>query len=136
LVKVQNFAGKVWSFLPATTLKMMWTDSDGDSGAGLTLQHHSLHSYGGHEMVQQHHTLWNVSKKHQFCPNFDGKVLNFLPATAQRVIWTDSDGESGAGLTLQHHSLDSYGGHEMFQQHHTLWNVSKNISCPPYESNE
>jgi hypothetical protein len=37
-------------------------------------------------MVQHHLTLLNVSKQHQFCHiNFDGKVLNFLPATAQKV---------------------------------------------------
>jgi hypothetical protein len=54
-------------------------------------------------------------------------VLNFLPAAAaaQKVVPTDRDGESGAGLTLQHHSLNSYGGHEMVQQYLTLWNVSK-----------
>ena len=28
-------------------------------------------------MVQQHLTLWNVSKQHQFCPKFDGQMLNF-----------------------------------------------------------
>jgi hypothetical protein len=38
-------------------------------------------------------------------------VLNFLPiAAAQKVVWTDRDGESGAGLTLHRHSLDSYVG--------------------------
>jgi hypothetical protein len=78
----------VLNFLPATATaqKVAWTDRDGESGAGLTLQHHSLDSYGGHEMVQHHLTLLNVSKQHQFCHiNFDGKVLNFLPATAQKV---------------------------------------------------
>jgi hypothetical protein len=67
--------------------------------------------------------LWNLSKQHQFCPKFDGRVLNsFLPTAAQKVVWTDRDGVSGAGLTLtlHHHSLDSYGGHEMVQQHLTL----------------
>jgi hypothetical protein len=34
-------------------------------------------------MVQQHLTLWNVPKQHQFCPKIDGKVLNFLPMEAQ-----------------------------------------------------
>ena len=67
-------------------------------------------------MVQQHLTLWNVSKQHQFCPDFDGTVLSFSPTAAQKVVWTDRDGGSGAGLTLQHHPLDSYGGHEMVQQ--------------------
>jgi hypothetical protein len=41
-------------------------------------------------MVQQHHTLWSISKQHQFCPEseFAGKqVLNFSPATAQKVMW-------------------------------------------------
>ncbi len=92
----------------------------------MTLQHHSLDSYEEHEMVLQHLTLWNVSEQHQFCPELDGnKMLNFSPAAAQNAVWTDSHGESGAGLTLQHHSLDSYGGHEMVQQHPTLWNVSE-----------
>jgi hypothetical protein len=51
--------------------------------------------YGGREMVQQHLTLWNVFKQHQFCPKFDGKVLNLFPAAAaQKVVWTDRDGES------------------------------------------
>jgi hypothetical protein len=62
-------------------------------------------------MVQHHHTLWNVSKQHQFYPKFklDGKVMNYSPTAAQKVAWTDRDGESGAGLkTLQHHSLDPY----------------------------
>ncbi len=58
----------------------MWTDRDGESRAGLALQHHSFDSYGGHEMAQQHLTLSNVSKQHQSCPKFiDGKELNFLP---------------------------------------------------------
>jgi hypothetical protein len=35
------------------------------------------------------------------------KVLNFLPEAAQKDVWTDSHGKSGAGSTLQHHSLDS-----------------------------
>jgi hypothetical protein len=65
---------KVLNFLPAAAQKVVWTERDGESGAGLTLQHHSLDSYGGHEMVQQHLTLWNVSKQHHFCPKFDGKV--------------------------------------------------------------
>jgi hypothetical protein len=37
-------------------------------------------------MVQQHLTLWNVIKQHQFCPKFDGKVLNFLPTAAQNGV--------------------------------------------------
>jgi hypothetical protein len=70
-------------------------------------------------MVQQQHlTLWNLSKQHQFCPKFDGRVLNFLPTAAQKVVGTDRDGDSGAGLTLHHHSLDSYGGHGIVQQQH------------------
>ena len=101
------FDGNMLTFLPALAQKVAWTDRDEESGAGLTLQHHSMDSYGGHEMVQQHLTLWNVSKQHQLGPDFDGKVLNFLTATAQKVAWTDRDGQSGAGLTLQHHSLDS-----------------------------
>jgi hypothetical protein len=33
-----------------------------------------LDLHGGHEMVQQHHTLWNVSnKQHQYYPEFDVK---------------------------------------------------------------
>jgi hypothetical protein len=64
-------------------------------------------------MVQQHLTLWNVFKHLQFCSKFDGRVLNFSSTTGQKVVWTDRDGDSGAGLTLHHHSLDSYGGHEM-----------------------
>jgi hypothetical protein len=60
-------------------------------------------------MVQQHLTLWNVSKQHQFCPDFIGTVLSYSPTAAQKVVRTDRDGELGAGLTLQHHPLDSYG---------------------------
>ena len=39
-----------------------------------------LDLHGGHEMVQQHHTLWNVSnEQHQYYPEFDVKlVLNIL----------------------------------------------------------
>jgi hypothetical protein len=51
---------------------------------------------------------------------FEGRVLNFSPPAAQKVVWIGREGDSGAGLTLQHHSLDSYGGHEMVQQHLTL----------------
>jgi hypothetical protein len=65
--------------------------------------------------------LWNLSKQHQFCPKFDGRVLNFLSTAAQKVVWTDKDGDSGAGLTLHHHSpLDSDEGHGIVQQHLTL----------------
>jgi hypothetical protein len=65
-------------------------------------------------MVQQHYTLWNVSnEQHQYCPEFDVIVLNILSVKAKKVMWPDSDGESGDGLSLQHHSLDSHGGHEM-----------------------
>jgi hypothetical protein len=110
----------VLNILPTSAQKVVWTDREGEPGAGLTLQHHSLDSYGGYYMVQQHLTLWNVSKQHQVSPNFDGRVMNILPTAAQKVVWTDRDGESGAGLTLQHHSLDSYGGHDMVQQHLTL----------------
>jgi GH25 family lysozyme M1 (1,4-beta-N-acetylmuramidase) len=36
-------------------------------------------------MVQQHHTLWNVSnEQHQYCPEFDVEVLNILSATARK----------------------------------------------------
>ena len=76
-------------------------------------------------MVQQHLTLWNVSKRHQFCPNFDGHMLKFCHQRPKKWCGLTGDGDSGAGLTLQHHSMDSYGGHEMVQQHLTLWNVSK-----------
>jgi hypothetical protein len=64
--------------------------------------------------------LWNLSNQHQICSKFDDRVLNFLPAAAQKVVWTDRDGDSGAGLTLtlHHHSLDSYGGHGMVEQQH------------------
>jgi hypothetical protein len=125
----------VLNFLPTAAQKVSWTDRDAESGAGLkTLQHHSLDPYGGHEMVQHHHTLWNVSKQHPFSHKFNGKVLNFLPTAAQTVAWINRDGESGAGLTLQQHSLDPYGGHEMVQQHHTLWNVSKQHQfCPKFD---
>jgi hypothetical protein len=51
-------------------------------------------------MVQQHLTLWNVSKQHQVNLIFDGRVLNISPTAAQKVVWTDRDGESEAGLTL------------------------------------
>jgi hypothetical protein len=95
-----DFDGNMLTFLPATAQKGACTDRDEESGAGLTLQHHSLDSYGGHGMVQQHLTLWNVSKQHQFCPDFDGEVLNFLPATAQKGAWTDRDGQSGAGFDI------------------------------------
>jgi hypothetical protein len=80
-------------------------------------------------MVQQHHTLWNVSnEQHQFCPEFDVIVLIFLRATAQKVMWPDSDGESGA-------HCHSHGGHEMVQQHDTLWNVSneQHQFCPEFD---
>jgi hypothetical protein len=103
----------VLSFSPAAAQKVVWTDRDGDPRAGLTLQHHPLDSYEGHEIVQLHLTLWNVSKQNQFCPDFDGTVLSFSPTAAQKVVWTDRDVEPGAGLTLQHHPLDSYEGHEM-----------------------
>jgi hypothetical protein len=80
-------------------------------------------------MLQHHLTLWNVSKQHPFCHKFDGEVLNLSPTAAQKV-----DGKSGAGLTLQHHSLDPYGGHEMVQHHLTLWNVSKQHQfCPKFD---
>jgi hypothetical protein len=115
-----KFEGRVLNFSPPAAQKVVWIGREGDSGAGLTLQHHSLDSYGGHEMIQQHLTLWNASKQHQFCPKFDGRVLNFSPPAAQKVVWIGREGDSGAGLTLQHHSLDSYGGHEMVQQHLTL----------------
>jgi hypothetical protein len=32
------------------------------------------------------------------------------------MAWCDTDGPPGAGFTLNHHSLDSYGGHGMVQQ--------------------
>jgi hypothetical protein len=91
-----NLDGKVPNVSPAAAQNILWTCSHGESGVGLTLQHHSLDSYGGHDMVQQHLTLWNVSEQHQFCPEFDGKVLNFLPAAAQNAVWTVRHGESGA----------------------------------------
>ena len=85
-------------------------------------------------MVQQHLTVWNDSKQHQFCPKSICKILNFSPTAAQKLVWTDRDGQSGACLTLQHHSLDPYGGHEMVQQHLTLWNISKQHQfCPKFE---
>ena len=132
-LELAALAATIWwpsaNFSQTAAQKVVWTDRDGDSGACLTLQHHSLNSYGGHEMVQQHLTQWNVSKQHQFCPKFDGKELNFSPTAAQKVVHLDRDGDPGADLTLtlhlQHHSLDSYGGHEMVQQHLTQWNVSK-----------
>jgi hypothetical protein len=73
----------VLNFLPTAAQKVSWT-RDAESGAGLkTLQHHSLDPYGGHEMVQHHHTLWNVSKQHPFSHKFNGKVavMNFLPVS-------------------------------------------------------
>jgi hypothetical protein len=48
----------------------------------------------------------------------DGVIVGITSVLV--LVCTDSDGELGAGLTLQHHSLDSYGGHEMVQQHLTL----------------
>ena len=89
-------------------------------------------------MVQQHLTLWNVSEQHQFCHNLDGKVLNFSPAAAKMQcglpsIW----GVRSYGLTLQHHSLDLYGGHDMVLQHLTLWNVSEQHQfCPGMDGNK
>jgi hypothetical protein len=115
-----KFDGRALNFSPTAAQKVVWTERDGDSGAGLTLHHHSLDSYEGHEMVQQHLTLWNLSKHHQFCPECAGRELNFLSTAAQKVVWIDRDRDSGAGLTLHHHSLHSYGGHEMVQQHLTL----------------
>jgi hypothetical protein len=38
--------------------------------------------------------LWNVFKQHQFCSKFDGRVLNFSPTAAQKVVWTYRDGDS------------------------------------------
>jgi hypothetical protein len=35
-------------------------------------------------MVQQHLTLWNDSKQHQFCPKLDGKVLNFVASSSPK----------------------------------------------------
>jgi hypothetical protein len=32
------------------------------------------------------------------------------------MAWYDTDGPPGAGCTLNHHSLDPYGGHGMVQQ--------------------
>jgi hypothetical protein len=66
---------------------------------------------------QQHHILLLVSKKHQLSSRFGGKVPNFLPILDQKVAWLGTDGDSGTGLTLHHHSLDPYGGHGMIQQH-------------------
>jgi hypothetical protein len=45
-----------------------------------------------------------------------------LLTAAQKVVWTDGDGDpgAGAGLTLQHHSLDLHEWHVMVQQHLTL----------------
>jgi hypothetical protein len=54
-------------------------------------------------------------KNEEFYPyplNFEGFLFS--------NTGTDRDGDSGAGLTLHHHSLDSDGGHEMVQQHLTL----------------
>ena len=50
-----------------------------------------------------------------------------LPNSAQKVAWlgADGNGNSGAGLTLHHHSLDTYGGHGMVQQHLALVHASK-----------
>jgi hypothetical protein len=65
--------------------------------------------------------LWNVPKKHQFCPKFNGKVPK------KGVDW------QGWGLRSRLDNASSligliYGGHEMVQQHLTLWNVPKQHS--------
>jgi hypothetical protein len=49
--------------------------------------------------------------QHQFCQSLIAKNIDsaaLLPTAAQKVVWTDGDGDpgAGAGLTLQHHSLD------------------------------
>ena len=42
---------------------------------------------------------------------------NFSPTAVQNTACGDTDGQPGAGWTLNHHSLDPYGGHGMGQQH-------------------
>jgi hypothetical protein len=50
---------------------------------------------------------------------------NFLPITAQNLAWLGTVGDSGAGLTLHHHSLDPHGGHGMVQLNHGLSHASE-----------
>jgi hypothetical protein len=54
------------------------------------------------------------SKMHPNIPSFSrccGKQQSakIFPAAAQKVMWLGTDGASGAGLTLHHHSLGPYG---------------------------
>jgi hypothetical protein len=85
-----------------------WAGTDGVSGAGLTLHHHhSLDSYGAHEMARKHYILSHASKHHQVELSVDAKVPKFLTSAdaSQKVALLGTDGDSGAGLTLHHHSL-------------------------------
>jgi hypothetical protein len=64
-----NICGRVPNLLTMAAQKVSGLGTDGDSGAGLALHHHSLDTYGGHGMVQQPPVLSHASKRHQLCPN-------------------------------------------------------------------
>jgi hypothetical protein len=64
-------------------------------------------------------------KQHQFFLDVAAKLPKFLPTPAQKVEWLGTEGDSGAGLTLHHHSLDQYGNHRKVQQHYILPHASK-----------
>jgi hypothetical protein len=84
-----------------------------------------LDQYGRHGKVQQHFILPQASKQHQFFLDAAAKLPKLLPTPEQKVAWLVTEGDSGAGLTLHHHSLDPYGRHGKVQQHYILPHASK-----------
>jgi hypothetical protein len=79
-----RFGYKVSNFLPNAAQKVACPGTvNGDSGAGLTLHHHSLDPYRGHGLIQQHHILSHASKQHQFCSGCG----NVRPKPKSKVIW-------------------------------------------------
>ena len=64
-------------------------------------------------MIQLYHILPHASKQQQFSSRIGSKVPNFLPVMAQKVSWLGTGEDPGAGLTLHHHSLDSYEPDEL-----------------------
>jgi hypothetical protein len=82
-----------------------------------------LDQYGRHGKVQQHFILPQASKQHQFFLDAAAKLPKLLPTPEQKVAWLVTEGDSGAGLTLHHHSLDPYGRHGKVQQHCILWHA-------------
>ena len=84
-----KICGRVPNFLPVSAQKVAWPATDGDSGAGLTLHHHSLDPYGRHGKVQQHYILPHASKQYQFFLDVTAKLPNFFanPSTKSGMAW-------------------------------------------------